>query len=406
MRINIPCAAQLDRPAGDRQIWFRLCTPDVDSHGTIIEPGGVVLAVYRTNPVFCWMHPLSEEEVGTPGPERVIGRVVAIEQTPAALDICVLFAGHELADLCYEQVKGGFLQAVSIYGNVLREESRMVGGRRVTVYAALELLEASLVIVGSNKAALRLDRAAVLRALRAMRSVMDEQQLHEILGLQGKVEYEVAEKALLRWLASTDATPEQRAQVVTAFEQAYPPKMDKGTPEAKAEGGEGEDKQAARAEGTGEADKGEEEEEAKEAQRLVKRALQSRAQAAAEVEVSKVDELIKAGRLPQDERAKWIAQPDKAQRVARSIPAGTFTTSQRLRSGKVGTPVEVEPVELDPAGVKTVARGLVKKARDLGASERRPAAGGTAKRVTDSAADVPDVRTTAQDLINKARAAR
>src|SRR5580658_4345890 len=118
----------IERPTPPGCRWFRLATPDVDSYGTIILPAGVRTARYRANPVFCWMHPLDPERKTTPTPFDVIGKTVQIEQSDQALDLLVKFADHEVAQICREQVEGGFLNAVSLDVEILRQEDRVIDG--------------------------------------------------------------------------------------------------------------------------------------------------------------------------------------------------------------------------------------------------------------------------------------
>ena len=148
---------------GDRQVWFRLVTRDVDRHGTIIEPAGVDTRAFLANPVFLWMHDSGGGDRPTPPPDVVIGRVVEIDQTAEHFDICCEFdddGPSGLATTCYRKVKAGFLRAVSIGCNALAETRTTIDGVEVPVYTAVELLECSLVIIGSNRGALKLDRAA------------------------------------------------------------------------------------------------------------------------------------------------------------------------------------------------------------------------------------------------------
>jgi len=163
----------LDRAASSqRRVWFRLVTRDIDRHGTIIEPAGVDMTAFRANPVFLWMHDSGGGEV-TPPPDVVIGRVTNFDQSVDALDIEVEFDddGDGLAATCFRKVKDGFLRMVSIGCNVLEEETVMVGTHKVPVYTRTELLECSLVIIGSNRGALKLDRSRVAAMLREVGGV-------------------------------------------------------------------------------------------------------------------------------------------------------------------------------------------------------------------------------------------
>lgn len=163
----------LDRAASSqRRVWFRLVTRDIDRHGTIIEPAGVDMTAFRANPVFLWMHDSGGGET-TPPPDVVIGRVTNFDQSIDALDIEVEFDddGDGLAATCFRKVKDGFLRMVSIGCNVLEEETVMVGTHKVPVYTRTELLECSLVIIGSNRGALKLDRSRVAAMLREVGGV-------------------------------------------------------------------------------------------------------------------------------------------------------------------------------------------------------------------------------------------
>ncbi len=163
----------LDRAASSqRRVWFRLVTRDIDRHGTIIEPAGVDMTAFRANPVFLWMHDSGGGET-TPPPDVVIGRVTNFDQSVDALDIEVEFDddGDGLAATCFRKVKDGFLRMVSIGCNVLEEETVMVGTHKVPVYTRTELLECSLVIIGSNRGALKLDRSRVAAMLREVGGV-------------------------------------------------------------------------------------------------------------------------------------------------------------------------------------------------------------------------------------------
>lgn len=163
----------LDRAtSSQRRVWFRLVTRDIDRHGTIIEPAGVDMTAFRANPVFLWMHDSGGGEV-TPPPDVVIGRVTNFDQSVDALDIEVEFDddGDGLAATCFRKVKDGFLRMVSIGCNVLEEETVQIGTHKVPVYTRTELLECSLVIIGSNRGALKLDRSRVAAMLREVGGV-------------------------------------------------------------------------------------------------------------------------------------------------------------------------------------------------------------------------------------------
>lgn len=155
-----------------RRIWFRLVTRDVDRHGTIIEPAGVDTTAFKANPVFLWMHQSGGEGLPVqPPPDVVIGTVVNFDQTYDHLDIEVEFDddGEDgLASTCYRKVVNKRIRMVSIGCNPTSEAIVSIRGQDVLTYPTSELLECSLVIIGSNRAASKLDRAAVAAVLRGL----------------------------------------------------------------------------------------------------------------------------------------------------------------------------------------------------------------------------------------------
>lgn len=162
----------LDRAASAaRRVWFRLCTRAVDRHGTIIEPGGVDLTSHKQNPVFLWMHDSGGEGRPTPPPDIVIGRVTTYDQTDEYLDIEVEFdddGPDGLASTCFRKVKDGFIRMVSIGCSGAFDSATLVDGVEVPTCGHSELLECSLVIIGSNRQALKLDRAVEAAWLRSL----------------------------------------------------------------------------------------------------------------------------------------------------------------------------------------------------------------------------------------------
>lgn len=169
--------------SGDRRVWFRLVTRDVDRHGTIIEPAGVVLTSHKQNPVFLWMHDSGgSERKATPSPDVVIGHVTDYDQTVDHLDIEVEFdddGPQGLATKCYRKVKRGLLRMVSIGCNVLAETLTRIGEVDVPTFTQTELLECSLVIIGSNRQALKLDRAAAAEMVSALKDDEDDEDEDE-----------------------------------------------------------------------------------------------------------------------------------------------------------------------------------------------------------------------------------
>lgn len=380
-----PTAAQLDRdPGGDRRIWFRLVTPELDRDGTITLPMGVRMERFMRNPVFCWNHPISSKDGSEPPPappEAVIGRVVEYAQSEQALDILVDFAPEAVnaqAEVCYQMVRAGYLGATSYCGPELRREDRTYeGGATIPTIVESELWEASLVIVPSNPGAQVLQRAlAALRAAAPSPSAepapaartsppeqlppakrgtrVEKDELNSKLGLPESADRKVASKALDRYMDTTADNAEQRAMMRSAYEAHYPegePDGDEAKP--KAAEGDGEEKPkeepAEKAAEGDDLDKEEDPEVLRAAVRMAQRAAATRSAATSDDAkiAAEVDKLIADGQVERDpaERARAIALHARGKLLpalrAAGVKSGTFTTSQRLAGGRVGTPTEI-----------------------------------------------------------------
>ena len=382
---------------GNRRATFRLVTPAVDRHGTVIEPQGIVLDSHKAaGSPFLWMHQSGEGFSGAPDPDVVIGRVVEYLQSPQALDIVVEFDSdgpQGLASRCWAKVQSGLLRSVSIGCSVIESETRTVAGQSVPVYTRTELVEASLVIIGSNREALRLDRAAALRELSNMETKMDMQALCKMLGIEESATREEAEKACMDYLVKTD-DGEARKSAAAALDEHFP------------ESAAGEDKSRADASQT-------EVEELRAANQMLTKALDEAKQGQGKAEsdakeateravkreakiVADVDGWISEGRVQRAARDEYIAKhrQGKAAGIVRHIPAGAFTTGQRLSGGAVGSPVTDLPAKPETA-VRSIAREVVARARNMDRS------GAVAPAAQQS--DVNPVRSDAKRIVERAR---
>jgi HK97 family phage prohead protease len=137
---------------GERQIRVIVSTADVDRSGDIIEPNGIDFSAYRKNPVILYQHDHDEPiarcaEIGV-----VNGRVEALIQFPDA-------DASEDSDKVYNLIKAGVLNAVSI-GFIPTEyiplDPKEPWGPRK--YVSCEMIEASIVSVPANSAALIIER--------------------------------------------------------------------------------------------------------------------------------------------------------------------------------------------------------------------------------------------------------
>jgi len=324
-----------DTTGGARRATFRLVTPAVDRHATIILPEGVDLTAHKAaGSPFLWMHE-SGGFGAAPSPDVVIGRVVEYQQSSAALDIVVEFADDGpkgLASKCWAKVQAGLLRMVSIGCSVIASETRKVGGQDVMVFTRSELWEASLVIIGSNREALRLDRAAALRALDSLKETpkMDKTALCKLLGIAEDADRETAEAGLIKYLCETDASADDRKAAASALDEHFPESAS-GEDETRSEDGKDEELEALRGANA-------------ELQRALTAAQAARAAVPAPAKVADdaakreaalgkdVDQWITEGRIKREERATWLEKhrAGKAAKVVRHLPAGAWTTSQRL----------------------------------------------------------------------------
>lgn len=126
--------------------------PALDAHGTVVPASGLRLERFLANPVFCWMHRTNDTETRSADPDDVIGVVTDLRVEGDRLLFSVVFGTHDLADRCFRAVVEKRINACSISFNPIRQHGE---GDAVVVDEA-ELLEISLVILGSNPSALAL----------------------------------------------------------------------------------------------------------------------------------------------------------------------------------------------------------------------------------------------------------
>lgn len=198
-----------------RVIRFAISTVQ-DRHGTVLDPMGMSLAWYQTNPVVIWSHCGTTDDMPAPRPEDLIGRTVGIEVAPDLITFDVEFAGEDVnpvAERVYRAVKGGFLNAVSMGFGI----GATVQRDGVKVHTRTELRELSLVLVGSNPSAL-----AVRSYITTGESHMDKNTIVELLGLDEGADREKAEAACMAYLIKTTDEPEKRAEVVKALDEFWP----------------------------------------------------------------------------------------------------------------------------------------------------------------------------------------
>ncbi len=135
-------------------VWFRATSEAKDRHGTVIESAGVDVEPFLRNPVVGWGH----RTIRGGDPDDVLGRVDSIERGEGFIDVGVRFADHERAQLTAKLVRDGFLSAMSVGILPRKTSTRKINGANTPVIERSELLEVSIVPVGSNPEAQRLLR--------------------------------------------------------------------------------------------------------------------------------------------------------------------------------------------------------------------------------------------------------
>ena len=228
---------------------------------------------------------------------------------------------------------------------------------------------------------------------------MDKQVLCKLLSIEETADRETVEAALVKYLTETSDAPEARKAAAAAVDEFFPESPEAPISERAADADdetntEMEALRAANAELS----------RALAAVKAEQAAAPKPEQVAAETVkrealiAADVDRWIGEGRVQRAERSKWINdhRAGKAAKVVRHIPQGTWTTSQRLMSGNVGT--EIADLPAAPVSpLKREAKALVAQARSMDRSGViKPAAA-----EQDPAANV--VKSEARKLVAQAR---
>lgn len=182
----------------DNRVRFTASTPDLDRHGTRLLPMGCDSAAFERNPVVLWNH----NKDGSP--DDVLGRVVEIVKTAAAVEVVVEFDTHAKAQEVLRKVRAGFLRAVSV-GFIPQQDRKNADGTIDVL--KWELCELSIVPVPSNRKALK--RGYSLRVTRVVRTCSKENTNSR--GVPNTMN--ITEKLGL----GADATPEQIAEKLIEF---------------------------------------------------------------------------------------------------------------------------------------------------------------------------------------------
>jgi len=192
----------------DNRVRFVASTPDLDRHGTRLLPLGCDSAAFERNPVVLWNH----NKDGSP--DDVLGRVVEIVKTAAAVEVVVEFDTHAKAQEVLRKVRAGFLRAVSV--GFIPQQDRKNSDGTIDVLR-WEICELSIVPVPSNRQALK--RGYSLRVTRTCLSKntnsrgVSDMNITEKLGLGADATPEQIAEALIKFLAG-DASAEDKMALI------------------------------------------------------------------------------------------------------------------------------------------------------------------------------------------------
>lgn len=197
----------------DNRVRFTASTPDLDRHGTRLMSLGCDSASFEKNPVVLWNH----NKDGSP--DDVLGRVVEIVKTAAAVEVVVEFDTHAKAQEVLRKVRAGFLRAVSV-GFIPQQDRKNADGTIDVL--KWELCELSIVPVPSNRKALK--RGYSLRVTRVVRTCSKENtnsrgvpntmNITEKLGLGADATPEQIAEKLIEFLSGGASTEDKMALIV------------------------------------------------------------------------------------------------------------------------------------------------------------------------------------------------
>jgi HK97 family phage prohead protease len=138
-----------------RQVSFVVSGGNVARDGFLLDLDGLDVTQFReNNPVVLWMH--GRGVVGS----MPIGRVTSLGRNASGLVADVEFdPNDEFAERVLGKIERGFIRMVSIGWRTLAIEDRDINGVMVPVITRSEMIELSVVAIGSDPDALLIDQA-------------------------------------------------------------------------------------------------------------------------------------------------------------------------------------------------------------------------------------------------------
>jgi len=200
----------------DRRVRFIASTPTVDSYGTSIKPRGCNLKRFKAagSVPLLWAHKRDGE------PDDVLGRVVSVEITDAAV-ICVAeFEAHKKADQVLDMIRRGVIRGCSI-GFTADDDAHPNEQGDINSWSLVEL---SVTATPSNFECLAFLTRSFRSSARALPSSQREpikratsmnfSEIVKLLGVSEEATGDEIAQALIKFLGSEAADADKTAVVV------------------------------------------------------------------------------------------------------------------------------------------------------------------------------------------------
>ena len=158
--------------AEKKTVTFVMSTCNIDRHGDVIDQDSWIMEHFNASPMFFLQHRSDEFPIGKwlsvtfePDPDNV-GKNMMVGVAQFATDI------YDQADLAFKMVEGGFMSAVSV--GFIPHRVEYDENTDCFVLFDCELLECSLVGVGSNRQALAKENADAIEKIIEAKEAIDE----------------------------------------------------------------------------------------------------------------------------------------------------------------------------------------------------------------------------------------
>lgn len=149
---------------------FVISTNQRDRHGEIVLQSGLEMKYWEENPVVILDHDYTVE--------KIVGRGIAVRKLADTTEVDVLFADNELGQYTRKLCDDGMLNMCSI-GFIPKK----VDSSDKTIFTEAEMIELSIVVVGSNRGALRKmadEERTKLYSLGLFKDIASDEDLEEV----------------------------------------------------------------------------------------------------------------------------------------------------------------------------------------------------------------------------------